>query len=566
MVKLLGKAQDPQFWAELRNKEEYKFLINALIRDYEECCLGEIETTKFSKFRLFKEKGDRTAYQETFFKRQHRAYAMALMCLIYPENESYLELLENTLWELFDQYVWALPAHIDDINKNNNSELDLDATTMGMAFAIIKTMLENRLHPLIKSRIDYELDRRIIQPFLSKRWHWEYRSNNWTAVCAGATGCTFMLNRPELFELVRDRINEDMNDYLRSYKDDGVCVEGAGYWSYGFGYFMEYARMQKLFTEGRYDFTADKKVRNISTFFQKLFLDKDVIVNYGDCGNSTSVSVPGGFMYGLKSLYSEVQLPQENQLTYQVHYFPFLLRAFVDFNPDFISESISTDAEYYMGDQGWFVKRCSKYGFAGRGGSNGESHNHNDVGSFIFSIDNNQVLIDMGGRPYTRQYFEDEYRYTYLETSSRGHNTPIINGEYQKNIRGTRSYTSFENGIFSIDFKEVYGIPELKALKRSFEFTSDSVILTDEYDMPKDFTFTERFVSFIEPVIGDGEITVGKATIKFDKQEYKPSYESDIHALTCNVDGSIKTGVTVYLISLEQVNPNGVARIVIESK
>ena len=84
--------------------------------------------------------------------------------------------------------------------------------------------------------------------------------------------------------------------------------------------------------------------------------------------------------------------------------------------------------------------------------------------------------------------------------------------------------------------------------------------------MPKDFTFTERFVSFIEPVIGDGEITVGKATIKFDKQEYKPSYESDTHALTCNVDGSIKTGVTVYLISLEQVNPNGVARIVIESK
>ena len=66
-MNLLGKAQDPQFWAELKNKEEYKFLINAVIRDYEECCLGEIETTKFSKFRLFKEKGDRDAFQETFF-------------------------------------------------------------------------------------------------------------------------------------------------------------------------------------------------------------------------------------------------------------------------------------------------------------------------------------------------------------------------------------------------------------------------------------------------------------------------------------------------------------------
>lgn len=564
-MNLLGKAQDPKFWAELKNKEEYKFLINAVIRDYEECCLGEIETTKFSKFRLFKEKGDRNAYQETFFKRQHRAYAMIFMCLLYPENESYLELLQNTIWEICDQYVWALPAHIDDITVYNDCELDLDATTMAMAFAIAKTLLGDRFHPLLNKRIDHEIDRRIIQPFLSKRWHWEYRANNWTAVCAGATGCTIMLNRPELFELVRDRINEDMNDYLRSYKDDGVCVEGAGYWSYGFGYFIEYARMQRDFTKGQFDYVKDEKVRKISTFFQKLFLDKDIVVNYGDCGNSSSVSVPGGFMYGLKSLYSEVQLPQQKRLSYTVHYFPAMLRAFTDFDISFESEEISTDAEYYMDGQGWFVKRCAKYGFAGRGGSNGESHNHNDVGSFIFSMNNNQVLIDMGGRPYTRQYFEDEYRYTFLETSSRGHNVPIINGEYQKNIRETRSYTSFENGIFSIDFKEVYGIPELKKLVRSFEFTDSSVILTDTFDMPKGFTFTERFVSYIEPIMGDGEIKVGNATIKFDKSAYSARCEKDVHTMTLNVDGTTKEGVDVYLISIDLINPNGEAKIIIEA-
>ena len=561
MSSLLGKAACPEFWSELKNKKEYKFLIDALLRDYDEFCHGEIETIKFSKFRLFKEKGDRTAYQETFFKRQHRVYAMALMSLIYPDNESYLELLQDTIWEVCDMYVWALPAHIDNIEVNNNTELDLDSTTMAFALAIIKEMLGSRLHPLINSRIDHEIDRRLIKPFFEKRWHWEYRANNWTAVCSGATGCTIMLNRPELFELARDRINENMNDYLRSYKDDGVCVEGPGYWSYGFGYFMEYAIMQKAFTKGAFDFTASNKVRNISTFLQKLFLDKDVIVNYGDCGAGTASSVPGGFMFGLKNLYDEVQLPPERVHSYQVHYFPFFLRAFTDYSPSFSSAAISQDAEYYMGDQGWFVKRCAKYGFAARGGSNGESHNHNDVGSFILSIDNKQVLIDMGARPYTRQYFEHPTRYTFLETSSRGHNTPIINGEYQKNIPGTGSKTSFENGVFSVEFASVYGIDGL-TLERSFSFGKDSVTLTDNYSGAS--SFAQRFVSYVEPSIKDGEVVIDKAHIKFDSSAYKAKYEKDLHTIECDIDGNTKRGVDIYLTTIEQITPNGKACVTIE--
>ncbi len=565
-MNLLGKAQNQEFWSELTSKEEYKFLINAVLRDYEEFCFGEIETIKLSAFRLFKDKGDRSVYQKVFFKRQHRLYAMAFMCLLYPENEEYLTLLQDTIWEICDLYVWALPAHIDNIEVNNNTELDLDATTMAMALSSIKLMLENRLHPLIKSRIDTEIDRRIIKPFLAQRWHWEYRANNWTAVCTGATGCTIMLNRPELFELVRDRLNENMQDYLRSYKDDGVCVEGAGYWSYGFGYFIEYARMQRDFTNGKYDLIANEKVKNISTFFQKLFLDKDVIVNYGDCGAGTSVSVPGGFMYGLKTLYDEVELPKENLLSYQVHYFPFMLRAFTDFDPKFASTDISPSAEYYMADQGWFVKRCKKYGFAGRGGSNGESHNHNDVGSFILSIDNSQVLIDMGGRPYTRQYFEHPTRYTFLESSSRGHNLPIINGEYQKNIPGTGSKTSFENGVFSVEFGSVYGIDALKSLRRDYSFDESSVTVTDNYEITGECSFAQRFVSFLEPQIKDGEVIIGKAHICFDPSLYTASYEKDFHTTDCDVDGNAINGDDVYLTTITSLKPNGKAtvKIVIE--
>ena len=553
-MNLLGKATDPKFWAEVKNNPDYKVALDALLRDYEKFCIGEIETTKFSKFRLFKEKGDRTSYQETFFKRQHRVYAMALMTLIYPENEEYLELLQDTIWEICDQYVWALPAHIENIDINNNTELDLDATTTAMALAMIKVMLDDRLHPLIKSRIDHEIDRRLVKPFMARRWHWEYRQNNWTSVCAGATGCTIMLNRPELFSMVQDRLNADMADYISSYKDDGVCVEGPGYWNYGFSYFIEYAEMQRTFTKGQVDLLKDEKIKKISTFLQKLFLDKGVIVNYGDCG--AGVTVPAGFMYGLKTLYpADVQLPPADKMTVEVHYFPSCIRAFTYYDPSFVSEDISENAEYYMGDCGWFVKRTPKYGFGARGGCNGESHNHNDVGSFILSVDNEQLLIDMGARPYTRQYFEHNTRYTYLETSSRGHNVPIINGKYEANVPEAYPTTSFENGVFSVDFAVAYDIPELKKLTRNYSFSDTGVGICDKFDIEGDCTFTERFVSYVEPKISGGVIDYGKAKIKFDEKLASARVEKDIHALELNIDGSLKKGVDVYLASIDVKEP-----------
>ena len=562
---LLEKATDPKFWEMVRNNEEYKPMIDAILRDYEKVCIGEIETTKFSKFRLFKDKGDRTSYQEVFFKRQHRMYIMAIMCLLYPENEEHLTLLQDTIWEICDQYVWALPAHIGNIEVNDNCELDLDATSMALALALIKTMLGKRLHPLIKSRIDYEIDRRIIKPFMEKRWHWEYRQNNWTAVCAGSVGCTVMLNRPELFELVRDRINEDMASYISSYKEDGVCVEGPGYWSYGFSYFIEYAEMQRDFTKGQFDLLKSDKIRQISSFLQKLFLDKDVIVNYGDCGSD--VKVPAGFMYGLKTLYpNDVELPPAPRMLVEAHYFTSCLRAFTYYNSEFCAKDISKNAEYYMQNCGWFVKRTPKYGFSARGGCNGESHNHNDVGSFILSIDNEQLLIDMGCRPYTKQYFEDGIRYTFLETSSRGHNTPIINGKYQANIPEAYPTTSYENGVFSVDFKVAYDIPELKALVRDYSFDEKSITVLDKFEIEDSASFTERLVSYIEPTISDGCIDYGKVRVVFDGAIAAARVEKDTHAIELNQDGSIKKGVDVCLISIDVKEPKNSFSFTIEVK
>ncbi|MBQ9745001.1 MAG: heparinase II/III family protein [Clostridia bacterium] len=548
-MSILNKSYNRNIWQEYRTNPDFKETLEYLDKCYETYCIGEIPATKFSEFRLFKDVGDRTTYQKTFFIRQHRLFTCMFLSLIYPEREDYFTLLQDTIFEICDQYVWALPAHMPSIEVNNNAELDLDATTMSMALALIKYMLGDRLHPLIKARIDAEIDRRLVKPLLSQRWHWEFRANNWTTVCAGASGCALMLTRPDIFELVKDRLNRCMKEYVDGYKNDGVCVEGAGYWSYGFGYYMEYADMLYDYTNGREDLLHSEKLCNIATFLQKLFLDENVVVSYGDAGMGISMSL--GYMYKLKTIYGDiVEFPPRSNFVHDIHYLPFMLNEFLCYDKSFVNVKLSKEATYFMEDEGWFVQRKPAYGFGARGGWNGDSHNHNDVGSFIFSKNDRQVLCDIGLRPYTRQYFEHEIRYTFLEASSRGHNCPIINGEYQKNIPGERSVTTYKDGVFTVDFANIYGIDALKKLTRTCKIGDTSVEITDEFIIEGEGSFTERLIAIVKPEIGDGIITVDGVTISFDKEKATADYIVDVHTIEVDVNGNTTKGTDVYCINI----------------
>ncbi len=554
-MNILDKNYNPEIWVKSREIPELKGALDALEKSYQEYCIGDIPSPKFSKFRLFQDVGDRNTYQKDFFRRQHRLFTCAVYSLIYPENEKVFELLQDTIFDICDMYAWALPAHMGDLNTINQMELDLDACTMGMALALIKRLLGDRLHPLIIKRIDTEIDRRIVEPFLSQRWHWEFRENNWTTVCAGSVGCTLMLNRPDVFELVKDRLNHDMQTYIDAYGDDGVCTEGAGYWGYGFGYYVAYADMLRSFSNGQIDLLAGDKIKSIATFYQKMILDENVVVTYGDCGLGGKMTKDAGLVYKFKSIFGDIyEFPPKSTIVYGVHHFPFFLDTFICYNESYSGSDLSRNCEYFMANQGWYVKRTPHYSFSCRGGSNGESHNHNDVGSFIFAHGDNQVLCDIGGRPYTRQYFENEYRYTYLETSSRGHNVPIINGKYQGNFRGAKAYTSFENGTVSIDFSEVYNLDELKSLVRHCKCFDKRVRITDDYEL--DGTFTERLISYIEPTIDAGKIELGDVSISFDTTKATASYTVEERALELNEDGSIKVGSDVYCINIDVKMPS----------
>src|SRR6185437_8395270 len=64
------------------------------------------------------------------------------------------------------------------------------------------------------------------------------------------------------------------------------------------------------------------------------------------------------------------------------------------------------------------------------GGTNGESHNHNDVGDFIIYKGGRPVIIDVGSGTYTARTFSG-HRYDLWFNTSAYHNLPTINGYQQ---------------------------------------------------------------------------------------------------------------------------------------
>ena len=548
---MLDKFKSKEFLEEFRSSPKYEYLRNGYNRLYEQYNIIPMPYL-FSKLRKFSEEGERGEFEVMFNQHINKLHLCAYKAIFYEDKE-YLTELEDCIYDVLNMYVWALSAHIPDINEENYYELDLASTAIGSTFAVIYYLIGDKLHPQLQKRIVTELRRRILEPFKKEIWHWEDRYNNWTSVCAGFTGITLMLMFPEEFDKLLPRFSLNMEKYFKGFPDDGVCLEGPGYWGYGFVSFTVYAMLLKEYTNGKIDYFKLEKTKKIALFYQNTMLSSDVITSYGDC--PTDVKTNALLLHALKNIYGDefIMPTMERHADFPFSPIIHILYYIENFKLENQKGDELGPYECYMENAGWYIKRTKSYAIGAKGGSNGESHNHNDVGSFVFCKDNYQVLVDMGGRPYTKDYFT-EARYNYLEPSSRGHNVPIINGQYQIGI-GNHAKTSFENGVFSVDFKELYDIKELKSLVRYYDCGEDTVVITDKFSIEGNGSFINRLVSFDEPKILDGEIKVKNVKILFDKKLAKASYTTEIHTIKEDASRGTYETCTAYLINIEAIYP-----------
>lgn len=516
----------------------YTNQIRSLATEYKEKELPQLTEELFA---LFEQNGNRLKYEEVYFERRKMLAIYGMAAVLFHEKELIQHLI-SIIEGICEETCWALPAHVNrKQNTNWRHTVDLFASETTQTLAELSALLSDELPVIVRERIHTEIEARVFHPFFTSSvpyGGWEGCTHNWNAVCSGAIGsaCMYLMkSEPERLATCLNRICNSIEHYLDGFMEDGTCMEGIGYFTYGMTYYVGFAKQLLDFTQGKMNLFLNPKLVKIAQFQQKMYFtsyenSKTLTVSFSD--GEMHAKFRMGLTLFLASLYDQVEIPD--------------ILCSCDFNSDtcyrwmalyrdylWTKESVgiiehkktqnrtgnqekepsrySVGKQYILPSAEWCVYESEQgVGLAVKGGNNNEPHNHNDIASFLYQIKGEPMLVDLGAGEYTKDYFS-EGRYDILCNSSLGHNVPLINGTLQKAGKeyGTSLFEADRHGTIRIEFQNAYEKNLLVKAERNLKFSVEngSLVLLDVFEITKDITsLTENFVTQCKVTIDHDKI------------------------------------------------------------
>lgn len=551
----------------------------------------------FHTFKQYDTTGNRLSYENVYFHRRRCLGVFTLMAWLYEEDE-YLSLTEDYLWAICNEFTWALPAHLDGNSLNekvNPLTLDLFACETAQTLAEITYLLKEQLNPAVTLRCQAEIERRIFTPFLTRStpYWWETCHMNWASVCAGSIGMaaiyqmTATPDDTQRLATILSQLLPVMDYFLSGFENDGACLEGLSYWTYGMSYYTAFADLLSIRTGGKVDLLANDKVKAIAAFQGKCYFEGGHTVSFSDASATDTFRI-GITNYMAHYFHDDTLLPPATSAaefgTDACARWCQMFRDFVwtaasgqaslncsDISKKPVAQSAtktSASASFtssgsfacILPDAKWLIFRdADANAGAIKGGHNDEPHNHNDIGSFFFLLHGKEVLTDLGAGEYTKDSFSDK-RYTIFTNNSFSHSVPIINGNGQKTGKeyAAREYMFVDGSVntgdtisASMDIAPVYGDETLSSLVRKLTFDSEahSLTLCDSYNFTQAPTsLVERFVTRQKPELTNSTVVLyneagERCSLTFNPDKLSASLSTDIHYR--HEDGAPET---VYLI------------------
>ena len=522
-------------------------MLQELERFYEEYCgsirreADALRSEKMPKpteelFAIYENTGNRLIYEDVYFRRRKFLAVFGLKAILDRQEEDILK-LEEILRDICGEECWALPAHVNrKTDENWRIFVDLFSAETAQALSEITALLEDVLSEATVDAVRQEVTRRVLAPFAASQApysHWEDGASNWCAVCGGSVGSAamyIMKDRPQELTAILDRICYALETYyLKSFAEDGACLEGLGYFTYGMTYFAGFAQQLYEFTEGKRDLFRNEKLARIAAFQAKCYFQSGKTVSFADGNRDDTFRVgltcllamryPGA---GIPAMERAAGLNDDNcyrfmglyrNLTWTKDYMDFLRGEGTDAAAEgeagaagaVIGQTVLPDAQWVI------CQSRNGAGMAAKGGHNGEPHNHNDVGSFFYLKGKDFLLTDLGCGEYTREYFSEK-RYEHLCCRSEGHNVPIIDGREQLEGEeyGCDRFETESAGRTIISFAGAYANPELKSLVRTLDWDeADGKLQVEDRCQ-----VTERLQSVRENLITHWEPEVQGNTIR----------------------------------------------------
>ncbi len=579
-------------------KEQYKNKVTqALINDIQKEAKKFLDTGLVAPIKVIEYykslKGLRATFEKDYFTRRRELHVLAISLYLGLHNqEQTIELLEQTIWEICNEFAWGLPAHLQSVNgtvytQENKTLIDLFASETGQSLAEIMSILGEHLSPLIKSRITDEIETRIFQSFLSKEWEWEHRHDNWSAVIGGSIGMAaldLLEKNTDKQKQILKKLELAFDSYLNGFAEDGACFEGAGYWAYGFGYYIYFAEKYRAVLHDD-TYLTKPKAQVIANFPYNALISNKQFVPYSDSPNPT---MPTGLL-NFCSDYFKTDVPAYGQAS-DFHFSHCYRWANMYRNVIWTKEAkqMKPTNSHFFKNVAWLVIRNEEtnFSFSAVAGENNSHHNHNDIGNFIIGNGQELILTDLGAGKYDKAYFLPIKRYESLNTRSLGHSVAFINNREQVNVEkpeyyhmhSDHDYTEFfakhnpnanhkaENvlytkdgvkHVFTMDLANAYPTEaKIKSYARTFNIDESKrvmyVVEKISFESEEQSDVSQGFVSFIKPEITNNCITWSQGNTKlqldFDSSCDEATYvakEADTH---------LKGKTTVFITRLHNKN------------
>ena len=496
-----------------------------------------------TQFMAFVRTGDRQAFERPYFERRRRLMGAALAeCARW--DGTYLDAVTDGLWLICEESAWVISAH--NLNPHpyqrpacekplpdvEHPYVDLFSAQTAATLAHVCNLLGDRLDavtPLIRRRVYREIWKRVLDPFLSRDDFWwmgvvRRDLNNWTPwILSNVMDCLLLLPCDE--NVVREGLERAMrmlDRYLETLPCDGGLDEGCGYWNMAGGSLLDC--LESLYTAcgGTLDFYGDALVRALGEFPLKAHIAGDWFLNFADCdakpvldgervyrygqrtGNE-ALSALGAWIFASRPCLCPTDTPQMNRVLNAL-FFPPPAPAF---EPAAKGARLERLQVFAFENNGLYA--------AIKGGHNGESHNHNDVGSFVLYLDGEPVVLDLGNMTYTAKTFGPQ-RYTLMNTRSRNHNVPLIHGVEQA---AGREYAARDvraaTGEASMDIAGAYPAQAgLLRLSRRLRLEGTGLVLEDEATLREALSVSWTFMLRGRPRLERGQIGLGGLTLAFD--------------------------------------------------
>lgn len=476
--------------------------------------------------------------------RENRVALNALMLAELAEGKGrFLDQIINGSWHIAHMPSWVLSAHLPrqrthrTLPDPDHQIIDLGSGALGAQMAAAYHFFHDtfdKVDPVISRVIKLSIKKQILDPYLDPsnyKPHWWLGFdlkpgtviNNWNPWCNADVMLCFLLvedDRERLLQAVNQSF-KSVNLFIGYVKKDGACEEGPAYWGHAAGKLYDYLQIMDYAHVGQLPLLAQKQIKDMGEYISRSFVNDGWVVNFADATAKLSYSPSLIYNYGKAVSSDEMQdfaiynLARKSQGKFaqpgpvlgndifrsleSLKYINEMTQRVNQLNEQIASggsldQSIAQLRRHvpvftwYPETEFCYIKNSKDWFFAAKGGHNNESHNHNDIGTFILYKGAVPVFVDAGVGTYTKKTFSKE-RYAIWSMQSNWHNLPVINGKTQKNGREYESRSVEANGkgkakSFKLDIAGAYEADAAcVSWTRDYKVSDNLLTIIDEYEL-----------------------------------------------------------------------------------